>query len=111
MEIAFYEVLRDGLTFSGKVWAAGELILEKSVPPTVKSIWNNPDQQKKQYGGFVVRPRPSDFEGRVAVRQESKLGVTESIGTGVGKQAVVGRAPPSLGPDGEIGVAGMIFNG
>ena len=110
MKIAYYEVLRDGLTFSGKVWAAGELISVKSVPPTIKNIWNNPGQQKKQYGGFVVRPRPAGFEGQVAVRQESELSVIESIGTGAGKQAVVGSAQPSLGPDGEVGVAGMKFD-
>ena len=111
MNIAFYEVLLDGLTFCGKVWAAGEMIPAKSVPSTVKSIWDNPNQQKQQYGGFVVRPRPTGFEGQVAVRQESELGVTESIGTGVGKKAVVGPAPPTLGPDGEVGVAGMTFDG
>ena len=111
MDVAFYEVLRDGLTFSGKVWAMGEIIPAKSVPPTVKSIWNNPGQQKERYGGFVVRPRPAGFKGQVANRQESELGVVESVGTGVDKHAVVGTAPPSLGPDGEVGIAGMKFDG
>lgn len=111
MEVECYEVLRDGLTLSGKVWAVGEVIPVKSVSPSVQNIWNDPSQQERLYGGFVVRPRPVGFKEQIAPCQEAKLGVTESIGTGVGKQAVVGQAPPPLGPEGEIGVAGMTFDG
>ena len=106
MKIACYEVLLDGLTFVGKVWAAGEVVMAKDVPAQIRRIWDNPTEQENYYGKFIVRPRPHGFIGEVAANQEAVLGITESVGTITDeKAATVGPRPPSLGLA-EVGITG-----
>lgn len=108
MDIYCYEVLIDGLTLLGKVWARGEVILRSSVPTKVCDIWDNPKRQMSTYGMWVARPRPQGYTGQVDETMVSALGVAETIGSGAGRPgAKVGPNPPPLGPGAEIGVSGM----
>jgi len=102
-----YEVLKDGLTFAGKVWAKGEIIEAKHVPQSLQTVWDSPQQQSARYGCFVVRPRPSGYAGKVATVVATPIGVTENVGQGLPGPTKVGPNPPSLGPGGEVGVSGM----
>lgn len=107
METGCYEILIDGLTFAGKVWAKGEIVEAKQVPLHVQSIWNEPKRQRVSYGRFVVRPRPLGYAGEVAEVVMAPLGVTENVGHGLPRLTKIGPNPPPLGPGGEVGISGM----